>query len=127
MKYKAGDKVRIKSLAELEKYNPNMKVGCMISGLWFSSYEMYEFTGNIITITGVNIDGWYESSDTSIFVWNDDMISGLASDTPLLPSRIYSPLANITIQELAEIIPHLIAGTIPSEDEVISRHWKILN
>jgi len=124
MKYKVGDKVRIKGV---EWYDENKSkygnVKCQ-GGVFFTP-NMCPFLCKELTIIYKNDHGYNFTLGGPNFT--DDMIEGLASDTPLLPSHIYSPRPNITMQELALIIPHLIAGTVPSEDEGISRHWKILN
>lgn len=78
MKYKAGDRVRIKSL---DWYNKNKDKNGSIycgDGLMLNLYNAKLFCGRILTIKQVNSDFYTVVEDLSY--WNDYMIEGLVEE-----------------------------------------------
>ncbi len=79
MKYKVGDKVRVKSL---EWYNENKNeygsIDCD-NMVYFQEY-MSKFCGSILTIKGVDIDLNAYVVKENICYWTDDMFEGLAEE-----------------------------------------------
>ena len=77
MKYKIGDKVRIKSL---EWYNENKKANGISGGVYVDDNcfvnEMTEHCGKILTIDKIHNRG-YTMKEVS-WTWTDGMIEGLA-------------------------------------------------
>ena len=68
MKYKVGDKVRVRSdLEECEEY-----------GGWYTSECMVRMRGEIVTIRGVGSSA-YELEESDL-MWTDEMFEGLAED-----------------------------------------------
>lgn len=78
MKYKAGDRVRIKSL---DWYNENKDetddIECS-NGIWFYR-EMSKFCGKVMTISHVRADH-YTMVEDLIEYWTDEMIEGLVKE-----------------------------------------------
>ncbi|WP_051586438.1 DUF3310 domain-containing protein [Selenomonas sp. AE3005] len=71
MKYKAGDKVRIRKDIKLdEDYN-----GIIVT------MSMLRHVGEVCTIQGTGCDGCYYFKE-NIYAWAEDMIEGLANDAP---------------------------------------------
>ena len=81
MKYKEGDRVRIKSLDWYNKNKGNAdetnSVWCEDGGAWFF-YHMSQYCGKIMTIKNVWSNSYtLEGSDSR---WTDEMIEGLVED-----------------------------------------------
>ena len=81
MKYKEGDRVRIKSLDWYNKNKGNAdetnSVWCEDGGAWFF-YHMSQYCGKIMTIKNVWSNSYtLEGSDSR---WTDEMIKGLVED-----------------------------------------------
>lgn len=80
MKYKVGDKVRVKSL---EWYNKNKNE----SGKIFCNETEYflifmsKFCGSILTIKNIEVDIDVYAVEENGYYWTDDMFEGLAEDT----------------------------------------------
>lgn len=86
MKYKVGDKVRIKSL---DWYNENKdEDGFVHCGDRIFDNYMRVFCGSVVTIGGVYpYCGYDVREDMQCRTWTDDMIEGLAdSDKPKMVS-----------------------------------------
>ena len=83
MKYKPGDRVRVKSL---DWYNTNKNSeGAIISHDWHIFDEsMSEFCGKVVTIVYYNSRGdCYEiKEDGKVKYWSDDMFEGIAIEKP---------------------------------------------
>lgn len=81
MKYKPGDKVRIKSL---DWYNANKNSEGVVNfnNLLFFDELMSEFCGKVVTIDAYIPRGnYYEiEEDGKVNLWSDDMIEGLADE-----------------------------------------------
>ena len=90
MKYKKGDKVKIKSL---EWYNANKdKDGKVFCGKYDFIDEMIMYCGDILTIETVHSDSYDFTEDLYRFIWTDEMIEGLALEKGSeLPSVVYIP------------------------------------
>ena len=75
MKYKVGDKVRIKNL---DWYNENKDetddIECT-NNIWFYR-EMSKFCGKVMTIFFVGVD-YYTMAEDLVVYWTDEMIEGL--------------------------------------------------
>lgn len=84
MKYKVGDKVRIKSL---DWYNENrdkigqVDCGCGCVYAYFAP-SMVTFCGQIVTISSVqtSLEAYRIKEDGGAFKWTDEMIEGLAEE-----------------------------------------------
>ena len=81
MKYKVGDKVKIKSL---EWYNANKNSEGVVNfhNLLFFDELMSEFCGKVVTIDAYIPRGnYYEiEEDGKVNLWTDEMIEGLADE-----------------------------------------------
>ena len=85
MKYKVGDRVRIKNIDWYNKYKNkygNIDYGCETEILFTS--EMSSFCGQVVTITRVQYIGgvrFYRLiEDKGVYTWIDGMFKGLAED-----------------------------------------------
>lgn len=81
MKYKVGDKVKIKSLEWYNTFKDDE--GLVDCGQWWFDKEMSRFCGKIVTICGVDdMFNWYrigeEKNPNTRF--NNNMIEGLADE-----------------------------------------------
>lgn len=83
MRYKKGDKVRVRSL---EWYNANKNSeGAIIFHNWrIFDDSMSEFCGTVVTIDAYNPRGDYYDikEDEKVNYWSDDMFEGLAIEKP---------------------------------------------
>ena len=79
MKYKVGNKVRIKSL---DWYNKNKDdEGDIDCGEYFLTYSMTKYCGQIMTISDVIRGYSYDMiEDDGKYVWTDEMIEGLVEE-----------------------------------------------
>ena len=76
MKYKAGDKVKIKSL---EWYNQNKdEDGFVYCGDRVFDDYMSVFCGSVVTIRGIYHTGYDIQEDMQCRTWTNEMIEGLA-------------------------------------------------
>ena len=82
MKYKVGDKVKIKSL---EWYNENKNdFGLIFCNNICFDEKMIEFCGKTVTIVAQRNDKYYYiKEDNCLSFWSEDMIEGLADVEPL--------------------------------------------
>ena len=79
MKYKVGDKVKIKNI---DWYNNNKIHGRVNCGYWDFVNGMDKFCGKTMTIKEVNKDShcYTISEDDELWSWTDEMIEGFASE-----------------------------------------------
>ena len=80
MKYKVGDKVRIKSL---DWYNENRNIlGNVDCGDALMTFEKIRFCGKIVTISSISdvTDRYKIEEDNGLWIWTDEMIEGLVED-----------------------------------------------
>lgn len=79
MKYKVGDKVRIKNL---DWYNQNKDVSLIEStNSYYNFIEvMQDFCGKVMTISSVNNDYYDMVEDAGEYFWTDEMIEGLVEE-----------------------------------------------
>ena len=85
MKYKVGDKVRIKSL---DWYNENkdengnirFRISQAVYPIFFSKI-MSEFCGKIVTVKKINDGSYYMKETSNCEFWTDEMIEGLVEET----------------------------------------------
>lgn len=83
MKYKAEDRVRIKSI---NWYNENKNdINCV--GLTIDSYNVIDFTepmaafcGKVMTIAGIRRGFYYMLEDSGMYSWTDEMFEGLVEE-----------------------------------------------
>ena len=79
MKYKVGDKVRIKSL---DWYNANRNDDWgsieLPNGNFYPS--MAKYCGEVLTIIGIHKNGIYITKEGESFNWTDEMIEGLVEE-----------------------------------------------
>ena len=114
MKFKVGDRVRVKSL---DWYNENKNpigVVWVPEGIAFCNDRAY-FCGRIVEIKAVHADS-YTVHDTP-WAWTDEMFEGLAEEDdderfktflqskPNL-NKLFQPLAGLTIADHVEIQAH---------------------
>ena len=99
MKYKAGDRVKVKS-QDWYKFNSNDdgEVDC---GKHVFSSLMLEFCGKVVTITGANNNEYDIEEDSGYFFWTDDMFEGLADEENVLES----------IDKTADLLPKYVKTT----------------
>ena len=91
MRYKKGDKVKIKSL---DWYNANKnEKGIIPCGDYNFTELMTPLCGKIVTITDFEYDsGYIILEDDMVDAWTDEMIEGLALEKGSeLPSVVYVP------------------------------------
>lgn len=79
MKYKVGDKVRIKSLDWYRKYAN--KDGIIVCGNYYFTQNMLKYCGKVLMITNV-IRDFYVCKDID-YQFSDEMIEGLVEETEL--------------------------------------------
>ena len=79
MRYKKGDKVRIKSL-EWYNANKNSEGEIIFHNFHIFDESMSEFCGKVVTIDAYNPRGNYYDikEDGKVNFWSDDMFEGLA-------------------------------------------------
>ena len=80
MRFKAGDRVRIKSL---DWYNENKdELGNMDCGDALMTTEKSQFCNKIVTISNVSdvVDGYKIEEDNGHYNWTDEMIEGLVEE-----------------------------------------------
>ena len=88
MKYKVGDKVRIKSI---DWYNQNKDVSLIESTNSYYNFIaiMQDFCGKVMTISSVNSDYYDMVEDSGEYFWTDEMIEGLVErDGKTYPQKI---------------------------------------
>ena len=79
MKYKVGDKVRVRD--DIEVYR-EYKMEDSKELAWINP-EMLKFKGEILTITEINQYGKYSvKEDNELWSWTDEMFSGLVASLP---------------------------------------------
>jgi hypothetical protein len=83
MRYKKGDKVKVKSL-DWYKANKNSKGAVNFHNLFFFDELMSEFCGKVVTIDAYIPRGNYYAikEDEKADLWTDDMFEGLAIEEP---------------------------------------------
>ena len=74
MKYKVGDKVRIKSIDWYNRYTNGTEVNCKHYPF---SCHMKKYCGQIMTISDVIGHSYDMIEDNGRFCWNDEMFDGL--------------------------------------------------
>lgn len=90
MKYKVGDFVRIQSY---DWYKKNNIYGTVICGLLHFDSLRTKYCGNVMTIAFADSKGHYRmKEDDGLFLWNNDMIIGLAEDTMKSPVELLAEL-----------------------------------
>lgn len=79
MRYKRGDRVRIKSL-EWYYANKNSKGAIIFNDFRIFDESMSDFCGKVVTIDAYNPQGNYYNikEDGEVNLWSDDMFEGLA-------------------------------------------------
>lgn len=100
MKYKVGDKVKIKSL---DWYNENKDrygyVNC--NGISFTD-SMKEHCGKVVTISKVISVGYYLKEDDVKFCWTDEMIEGLVEEKFITTDGLQLNQSNISLEKEME-------------------------
>ena len=87
MKYKVGDKVKIKSL---DWYNANRDYnGNVECGFYYFIEEMSKYCGKILTIGEVYRNG-YELQEGENFIWTDEMFDSIIENTDDVESKTSS-------------------------------------
>ena len=113
MKYKVGDKVRIKSL---EWYNSNkdndgnVPLIEMCDALYNFVEDMHCFCGKIVTITNVWKDDYYDiCEDDCRWYWTDEMIEGLVESSSDMDNNGTPTM--ISLEDAAEWVKNAFIGT----------------
>ena len=87
MKYKVGDKVKIKSL---DWYNANRDYnGNVECGFYYFIEEMTKYCGKILTIGDVYRNE-YELQEGENFIWTDEMFDSIIENTDDVESKTTS-------------------------------------
>lgn len=87
MKYKVGDKVKIKSL---DWYNDNRDYnGNVECGFYYFIEEMTKYCGKILTI-GEVYRNEYELQEGENFIWTDEMFDSIIENTDDVESKTSS-------------------------------------
>lgn len=87
MKYKVGDKVKIKSL---DWYNDNRDYnGNVECGFYYFIEEMTKYCGKILTIGDVYRNE-YELQEGENFIWTDEMFDSIIENTDDVESKTTS-------------------------------------
>jgi hypothetical protein len=83
MRYKKGDKVRVKSL-DWYKANKNPENAIIFEGFNIFDESMSEFCGKVVTIEHCNAKhNYYDiEEDGKVNYWTDEMFEGLAIEDP---------------------------------------------
>lgn len=82
MRYKAGDKVRIKSIDWYNRYTNGTEVDCKHYPF---SCHMKKYCGQIMTISIVGGHSYSMIEDDGAYSWTDEMIEGLVEEEDLIP------------------------------------------
>jgi hypothetical protein len=105
MKYKVGDKVRVKSLEWYNRNkNENGRIDCDESV--FFEANMSKLCGSIVTIKNIDVDiDAYEVKENSYY-WTDEMFEGLAKDTiqPIVFENIVADKVELCLGDDYEIV-----------------------
>lgn len=87
MKYKIGDKVKIKSL---DWYNDNRDFyGNVECGFYYFIEEMSKYCGKILTI-GEIYRNYYDLQEDENFIWTDEMFDSIIENTDDVESKTSS-------------------------------------
>ena len=87
MKYKVGDKVKIKSL---DWYNDNRDYdGNVECGFYYFTEEMSKYCGKILTIGNIHKNG-YDLQEDENFAWTDDMFDSIIENPDDVESKASS-------------------------------------
>ena len=100
MKYKVGDKVKIKSL---DWYNENKdKRGHVDYGKHLFYFLMSQYCGKIFTISNVYSDYYLMSENKYEYRWTDDMIEGLVEEKFITTNGLQFKELNISLENEIE-------------------------
>ena len=78
MKYKKGDKVRVRQWKAMEReFGENLEYGLILTPLHFT-IEMSNYCGKVVTISEVWNDYYRIKEDNGASMWTDDMFEGYA-------------------------------------------------
>ena len=132
MKYKVGDRVRIKSL---DWYNENKdKDGEIVCGEFAFLEGMKKFCSETLTILEDVDDGYLMLEDDHGYVWTDEMIEGLVeeeiSQNAKLVSERFSEYVNPSEVKYAQdtITKMLLQGAnIPNEYILKDENGNVIN
>ena len=106
MKYKVGDKVRIKSLAWYNENNVNENDILENIGTFPFFPYMTRFCGQVLTIKDIHIT-YYTMEETDYYVcWTDEMIEGLVEEETydFLETDIYKPDKKPSLNDFMDIL-----------------------
>ena len=99
MKYKVGDKVKVKSL-EWYETNKDTNDNVHLSDEYFVS-EMSIYCGKIVTIYKISEPFYFLEEDSDKYCWTDEMFDFLESNT----QPIHGGITNKELQELLRQYP----------------------
>ena len=103
MKYKVGDKVRIRSL---DWYNKNRdRIDEVVCGKTIFIPDMVKYCGEIVTISDVRpiIDVYHIKEDGGMFSWTDEMFEGLVEEEMSLDKA--GQITDLEYEGLAYTLP----------------------
>jgi len=79
MKYKVGDRVEIKSCEKMKKEYGFTSYGTIATGANSFVCDMRKYCERVMTISKIIDGGYYMREDNGDWIWNDEMIKGLAT------------------------------------------------
>lgn len=122
MKYKVGDKVKVKSL---EWYNENKNNHGRIytSNNVIFQPNMSEFCGSILTIKNINIDMSTYVVEENSYHWTDEMFEGLAKEW-IYDEDDIGPLHEVCQSKLSAVI--IDSDVFKDEVELILNDYKVV-
>ena len=97
MKYKIGDKVRIKSI---DWYNQNEINGIVVINGDAFNKEMSNYCGQIMTISNIELK-YYLLKGTQ-YAWTDDMIEGKIDEALQIQENTNLELSNHQVQDILD-------------------------
>ena len=121
MKYKAGDKVRIKSL---DWYNTNKNdFGLIFCNNICFDEKMIEFCGKTVTIVAQRDNKYYYiKEDNCLSFWSEDMIEGLADE----PQEKMVSLNKVEKYLRENIILYVFATNLDQREEWFNNFHKAM-
>ena len=116
MKYKVGDKVRIKSIDWYNRYTNGTEVDC---GAYPFTSDMKEFCGQERIIANVCQECYLLLGVDDNFVFTDEMIEGLVEDIITTNEQLFEP-SNISLEKEME-------WNLPEGYQFVDENGNIIN
>lgn len=96
MKYKVGDKVRLKTWDSMEKEYGLRSDGAIALRPCVNEIDMKRYCGKLTEITHIDDDAYRIKADGGMWCWTDKMIEG--------PAPVYKPGGKVRIREWDELV-----------------------